>query len=132
MLLYYFRGRPTKNLDTFNFSLHCMYDFDPKIKMIYFSNYTFGWSAACLAVQDQIKHTPKDRPITYKPYLVLTSQQDDAVDDTDVIHFSSKIGPLRTLIQVPWANHDVLASSDLKKVTECLGYIKKWLNTNIS
>jgi len=125
------QGGSTTNLNTWQMRVHSFYDFDPRIQTLYQLNITAGWMAAATKVHNEIQNCPFIKPYTQKPFLVLTSRHDKCLKDDEIMDFSRRIGPRKSLIQMEWAEHDVIGSYDRNKVIEAMNYITAWLTSSI-
>ena len=99
-----------RDLDVFKVRLWQRYGVDAESECLFGNVIRAGWVKAVTEQQQELRVLTE--PATMKPFLVLCSPQDDLLVAEDVEASSRRLGPNRTLVEVPFACHDTLGSFD--------------------
>jgi hypothetical protein len=118
-------------MNTSQLRKHAVYSFDTDTQSLYCLRVADDWMAACARMHRAVQERSMCAPITRKPFLVLASRTAQCLTSAQLMEYSKRIGPCRTVVQMSFANHDCVSSYDREKVDEAIGYVKTWLKANI-
>ena len=110
--------------------LRSQIEYDPSTRPVYGVPVTLGFAMACNKCFAKFEKRGKDAaapPVTMKPFLCITSRQDDVLDATDTLGRIDWLGPRRTEVEIPEGGHDVTLSTEPEIVESVLGYLRTWL-----
>ena len=69
-------------------------------------------------------------PLTLKPFLFLTSVNDDIMKGDQLVNRARTIGPVRTTVELASSSHDVFTSDEAAQTDEALAHLRSWLTVN--
>lgn len=124
-------GSTVTALNTGQMRKHSMYNFDTNTQTLYSLRIADDWVAACERMHKIIQERDMRHPITRKPFLVLASRNAKCLSSAQLMEYSKRIGPTRTVVQMNFGSHDCISSYDQEKVDEAISYVLTWLKGNV-
>jgi hypothetical protein len=109
--------------------IHSLYGYDYRVRSISQDDISSAFKVANASMTSLFGGITLGTSITRLPFLVMTSKQDHSLMSDDLLELSRKIGLRRTIIQVEFAEHDMIASYDEEKSNETLLHMIAWLRS---
>ena len=107
------------------------FQWDPLARPLYDVPLTCGFAIAINRTQSALRRRARSGlPITFKPFLVLASKNDDVLNGDKTLVGSHAIGPSRDLVELAYAAHDVFASCESETVAAALSFLDTWLKAH--
>lgn len=111
--------------------IHSLYGYDYRVRSISQEDISSAFKVANASMTSLFSGIPLGSSITHLPFLVMTSKQDHSLMSDDLLELSRKIGLRRTIIQLEFAEHDMIASYDEEKSIESLAHMLAWLRSQL-
>ena len=115
-----------------NLKLWTAYAWHPECKSLTFKPpVTLGFCLAVNRVHARLRRVYRARQhLTLKPYLTFTSRGDGILNGEQVLLASQVIGPARTSVAFPYADHDIFASFEEAVVLQGMDILTSWLRAH--
>eukprot|EP00613_Pedinella_sp_CCMP2098_P026358 CAMPEP_0171700204 /NCGR_PEP_ID=MMETSP0991-20121206/10404_1 /TAXON_ID=483369 /ORGANISM="non described non described, Strain CCMP2098" /LENGTH=504 /DNA_ID=CAMNT_0012289397 /DNA_START=73 /DNA_END=1588 /DNA_ORIENTATION=+ len=118
------------DMSTWHHKSLAAHQFDPDTQPLYKVEVTNEWVAAVTQAQGDLRERLQKGFLTLKPMCVLASAHDDILAKSEMAKLTAGVSPQRTLVELQWASHDVVASSTKEKSDEAISYVLAFLVSN--
>lgn len=104
------------------------YYFDFRGRPIFPQSITCGFAMGVSNIFKKIKKMSEEkRFVTHKPFLCITSKQDDTLTCDETLTLVDMIGPSRCEVQLRHNAHDIFLSSEEKDTTLAINMTRAWM-----
>ena len=107
------------------------YFFDFRCRTMYSVPQTVGFGQGVISVFNLVsKWQKKNKYITLKPLVLITSRSDDTLDERDTVRVIDSVSPARCELELRHNAHDVFLSTEMENVTMAINMVKVWMDAN--